>query len=186
MPKVQSARGIWRAWKAWIWVMIMHRLIHRYTILQNPSLPESSTGRRRTGFLSLLAAGIAGGGNYRRSKTPLDAIPDLSDTQVIIRTDWPGQAPQIIEDQVTFPAVHPHVKSAKNKSRARLFHVWRQLYLHRFRRRCGYVLGAQPRTGSSCRKSRAIAGRRRPQLGPDATGVGWVFQYALDRPHRKA
>src|SRR3989441_4777306 len=110
---------------------------------------------------------------------PVDAIPDLSDTQVIVYTDYPGQAPQVVEDQVTYPLVTtflgvPRVKVVRGESMFSTSFV--------------YVI-FQDRTDLYWARSRvleylnAIQGRlpagAKTRLGPDATGVGWVFQYAL-------
>jgi Cu(I)/Ag(I) efflux system membrane protein CusA/SilA len=131
-------------------------------------------------FLVLLAAlFIFVAGSLSLSKIPLDAIPDLSDTQVIVRTEWPGQAPQVIEDQVTYPLASqmlglPKTKSVRGVSMfgtSFLYVVFEDdvdLYWARSR-----VLEALTQTASSL-PAGAEAG-----LGPDATGVGWVFQYAL-------
>jgi Cu(I)/Ag(I) efflux system membrane protein CusA/SilA len=111
--------------------------------------------------------------------TPVDAIPDLSDTQVIVFTDYPGQAPQVVEDQVTYPLLTtflavPRVKVVRGQSMFSSSFV--------------YVI-FEDGTDIYWARSRvleylsAIQGRLPPaaktRLGPDATGVGWVFQYAL-------
>ena len=124
-----------------------------------------------------LAAVVAGVDAIRR--TPLDAIPDLSDAQVIVKTSFPGQAPQVVEDQVTYPlasallavpgAVHVRGLSGVGES-----------YV--------YVLFED---GTDTDRARArvlehvsqvreqLPSAARPQLGPDASGVGWVYQYVL-------
>ncbi|HRC26317.1 MAG TPA: efflux RND transporter permease subunit, partial [Alphaproteobacteria bacterium] len=129
------------------------------------------------GALLLLAAGT-----MSALRMPLDALPDLSDTQVIIRTEWPGQAPQIVEDQTTYPLSSrmlglPHVKVARGFSMFGdsfvyvIFEDGTDLYWARSR-----VLEALSQVRSS------LPTGVDPQLGPDATGVGWVFQYALLDP----
>src|SRR5690606_27151286 len=110
---------------------------------------------------------------------PLDAIPDLSDTQVIILTEWPGQSPDLVEDQVTYPISAsllsaPKVKFVRGQSFFGLSFVYvifedgTDMYWARSRV-LEYMAGvtAELPTGVT------------PTLGPDATGVGWVFQYAL-------
>ncbi|MEQ8379212.1 CusA/CzcA family heavy metal efflux RND transporter [Parvibaculum sp.] len=126
------------------------------------------------GTLFAIVAGI-----YSIARIPLDAIPDLSDTQVIIVTDYPGQAPQVVEDQVTFPLA----TAMLNVPRARVvrgfsffgvsfvyvvFEDGADLYWARSRV-LEYLSAAAERLPDGVT----------PSLGPDATGVGWVYQYAL-------
>ncbi len=126
------------------------------------------------GAFILLAAGIVA-----VQKTPLDAIPDLSDTQVIIRTDWPGQAPQIVEDQVTFPLSTRMLSLPKTKA-VRGFSMFGDSFLYIVFEDGVDMYWARSRVLEALSQ---VAGQLpegvRPQLGPDATGVGWVFQYAL-------
>ncbi len=118
-------------------------------------------------------------GSYSLSRTPLDAIPDLSDVQVIIFTEFPGQAPQIIEDQITYPLTTamlsvPYAKVVRGYSFFGLSFVYiifedgTDMYWARSRvlEQLNFVSGRLPPKIS-------------PTLGPDATGVGWVFEYAL-------
>jgi Cu(I)/Ag(I) efflux system membrane protein CusA/SilA len=131
-------------------------------------------------FLVLLAAGlVAAAGVWAVRTTPLDAIPDLSDTQVIIRTTYPGQAPQIVEDQVTYPLTTtmlsvPGAKAVRGYSFFGdsfvyvLFEDGTDLYWARSRV-LEYLNQVQGRLPAGARAS----------LGPDATGVGWIFEYAL-------
>ncbi len=126
------------------------------------------------GALVLLAAGI-----IAVYKTPLDAIPDLSDTQVIIRTDWPGQAPQIVEDQVTFPLSTRMLSLPRTKA-VRGFSMFGDSFIYIVFEDGVDMYWARSRVLEALSQ---VAGQLpegvRPQLGPDATGVGWVFQYAL-------
>jgi Cu(I)/Ag(I) efflux system membrane protein CusA/SilA len=120
-------------------------------------------------------------------RMPLDALPDLSDTQVIIRTSWPGQAPQIVENQVTYPLTTtmlsvPGAKAVRGYSLFGdsfvyvLFDDGVDLYWARSRV-LEYLNQVQSRLPPSAR----------PSLGPDATGVGWIYQYALvDRSGRQS
>ena len=131
-------------------------------------------------FLVLMATAlVAVGGVYSVLKTPLDAIPDLSDVQVIIRTPFPGQAPRIVEDQVTYPltttmASVPGAKTVRGYSFFGdsfvyiLFEDGTDPYWARSRV-LEYLNQVQSRLPSQAK----------PALGPDATGVGWIYQYAL-------
>jgi Cu(I)/Ag(I) efflux system membrane protein CusA/SilA len=120
------------------------------------------------------------GGIYAMARTPLDAIPDLSDVQVIIFTEFPGQAPQVVEDQVTYPLTTsmlavPFAKVVRGYSFFGLSFVYiifedgTDMYWARSRvlEYLNYVSGRLP-DGVT------------PTLGPDATGVGWVFEYILE------
>jgi Cu(I)/Ag(I) efflux system membrane protein CusA/SilA len=137
-------------------------------------------------FLVLLAAlMITAWGLWAMLKTPLDAIPDLSDVQVIIRTTYPGQAPQIVEDQVTYPLTTtmlsvPGAKTVRGYSFFGdsfvyvLFEDGTDLYWARSRV-LEYLNQVQGR----------LPAQAKPALGPDATGVGWIYEYALiDRSGR--
>jgi Cu(I)/Ag(I) efflux system membrane protein CusA/SilA len=137
-------------------------------------------------FLVLLASvALAVFGLWAARTTPLDAIPDLSDTQVIIRTTLPGQAPQIVEDQVTYPLTTtmlsvPGAKAVRGYSFFAdsfvyiIFEDGTDPYWARSRV-LEYLNQVQGRLPPSARSS----------LGPDATGVGWIFEYALvDRSGR--
>lgn len=127
----------------------------------------------------LLAAFLTAGGIWSLSRTPLDAIPDLSDVQVIIKTTYPGQTPQVVEDQVTYPlttamlavpgAVTVRGYSFFNDSYVYvIFEDGTDLYWARSR-----VLEYLSQVASTLPDGAA------PALGPDATGVGWIYQYAL-------
>ena len=134
----------------------------------------------RNKVLVLLATLIVVGiGVWSVANTPLDALPDLSDTQVIVYTEYPGQAPQVVEDQVTYPLTTallavPHAKVVRGFSNFGLSFVYvvfddgTDLYLARSRV-LEYLNFAAKRlpTGLS------------PALGPDASGVGWVYEYVV-------
>ena len=139
-------------------------------------------------FLVLLATVmLTAWGVVSMLRTPLDALPDLSDTQVIIRTSWPGQAPQIVENQVTYPLTTtmlsvPGAKAVRGYSMFGdsfvyvLFDDGVDLYWARSRV-LEYLNQVQSRLPPSAKSS----------LGPDATGVGWIYQYALvDRSGRQS
>ena len=134
--------------------------------------------RRRE--LVILGAVIAVIGGVLLARTmPVDAIPDLSDTQVIVATDYAGQAPQVVEDQVTYPLVTaflsiPRVKRVRGQSMFSSSFVYvtfqdgTDLYWARSRV-LEYLSAVQGRLPAAAKA----------QLGPDATGVGWVYQYAV-------
>ncbi len=128
----------------------------------------------------IFTAIVAFAGVYAMLNTPVDAIPDLSDVQVIIFTEYPGQAPQVVEDQVTYPLTSamlsvPYAKTVRGYSFFGLSFVYvifedgTDLYWARSRvlEYLNYVAGKLP-PGVT------------PTLGPDATGVGWVYEYVLD------
>ena len=137
-------------------------------------------------FLVLLATlFIVAWGLWSLRSTPIDALPDLSDVQVIIRTSYPGQAPQIVENQVTYPLATtmlsvPGAKTVRGFSSFGdsfvyvLFEDGTDLYWARSRV-LEYLNQVQSRLPASAKTA----------LGPDATGVGWIYQYALvDRTGR--
>lgn len=134
----------------------------------------------RNAFLVFLATlFLMGWGLWAVYHTPLDAIPDLSDVQVIVFTEWPGRSPDLVEDQITYPIVTsmlgaPRIKSVRGQSFLGLSFVYiifedgTDMYWARSR----VVEYLQGVTGK-------LPEGVSPTLGPDATGVGWVFQYAL-------
>jgi len=130
-------------------------------------------------FVILITLGATAVGLWSLRHVPLDAIPDLSDVQVIVFTEWPGRAPNIVEDQITYPVITtmiaaPRVKYVRGESMFGysfvnvVFEDGVDLYWARSR-----VL--EYLQGISGRLPEGVT----PRLGPDATGVGWVFQYAL-------
>ena len=131
-------------------------------------------------FLVLLATVmLSAWGVYSLLRTPLDALPDLSDVQVIIRTTYPGQAPRIVENQITYPLTTtmlsvPGAKTVRGYSFFGdsfvyvLFEDGTDLYWARSRV-LEYLNQVQSRLPPGAKAS----------LGPDATGVGWIYQYAL-------
>jgi Cu(I)/Ag(I) efflux system membrane protein CusA/SilA len=136
-------------------------------------------------FVVLGAIGLLLAGAWAVRSTAVDALPDLSDVQVVIRTSYPGQAPQIVENQVTYPLATtmlsvPGAKTVRGYSFFGdsfvyvLFEDGTDLYWARSRV-LEYLNQAQGRLPESAR----------PTLGPDATGVGWIYEYALvDRSGR--
>jgi len=134
----------------------------------------------RNVFLVLLATlFVVGGGIYAVLKTPLDAIPDLSDAQVIVYTEFPGQAPQVVEDQVTYPLTTAMLSVPKSRV-VRGFSFFGASFVYVifedgtdiYWARSRVLEYLNPATG---RLPRGVT----PTLGPDATGVGWVYQYAV-------
>ena len=137
-------------------------------------------------FLVLLAtAMLSAWGVWSLLRTPLDALPDLSDTQVIIRTTFPGQAPQIVENQVTYPLTTTML-SVPGAKTVRGYSMFGDSFV--------YILfedGTDPYWARSRvleylnQVQSRLPAQAKPALGPDATGVGWVYEYALvDRTGR--
>ncbi|MFO1323780.1 MAG: efflux RND transporter permease subunit [Burkholderiales bacterium] len=134
----------------------------------------------RNRFLVLLAAVVVTAwGAWAVSRAPLDALPDLSDVQVIIRTTFPGQAPQIVENQVTYPLTTT-MMSVPGATNVRGYSFFGDSFV--------YVLfedGTDPYWARSrvLEYLNQVQGRlprdAKPALGPDATGVGWIYEYAL-------
>jgi Cu(I)/Ag(I) efflux system membrane protein CusA/SilA len=139
----------------------------------------------RNKFLVLVAtAALALGGVYALRHTPLDAMPDLSDTQVIVYTEWAGQAPQIVQDQVTYPITAKMLSvPGATVVRGYSFYGYSLAYVI-------FADGTDPYWARS-RVLEYLNGLQAslpagvtPTLGPDATGVGWAFMYTLDSPAR--
>ena len=134
----------------------------------------------RNGFLvGVLVLFLMGWGIWVLARTPLDALPDLSDVQVIVFTEWPGRSPDLVEDQITYPLVTsmlgaPRIKYVRGQSFLGLSFVYivfqdgTDMYWARSRV-VEYLQGVADKLPEGVS----------PTLGPDATGVGWVFQYAL-------
>ncbi|MDH3935674.1 MAG: efflux RND transporter permease subunit, partial [Gammaproteobacteria bacterium] len=131
----------------------------------------------------LLTVMLTGWGIYAVQQTPLDAIPDLSDVQVIIKTSYPGQAPQVVEDQVTYPLTTAML-SVPRAVNVRGYSFFGDSFV--------YVIfedGTDPYWARSRvleylnQAASKLPANARPQLGPDATGVGWVYEYALVDRH---
>ncbi|WP_260292790.1 efflux RND transporter permease subunit [Sedimenticola hydrogenitrophicus] len=130
-------------------------------------------------FVLLATLILVGVGLYSLKNTPVDALPDLSDVQVIIKTSYPGQAPQVVEDQVTYPLTTAML-SVPGATTVRGYSFFGDSYV--------YVI-FDDKTDAYWARSRVLEylsqvaptlpPSARPQLGPDATGVGWVYLYAL-------
>src|SRR5579859_2690094 len=131
-------------------------------------------------FLVLMATAMLGAwGAYSTLHIPLDATPDLSDVQVIVKTSYPGQAPQVIEDQVTYPLATTML-SVPGAKAVRGYSMFGDSYV--------YVL-FEDHTDLYWARSRVLEylaqvtgklpSNAKPALGPDGTGVGWIYEYAL-------
>ena len=131
-------------------------------------------------FLVLLAtAFVVLAGVWSLAKTPLDAIPDLSDVQVILYTEFPGQAPQVVEDQVTYPLTTALLSVPKSKV-VRGFSFFGASFVYVIFEDGTDIYWARSRV---LEYVNSVSGKLpkgvTPTLGPDATGVGWVYQYAV-------
>ena len=136
------------------------------------------SGRNRV-LVLLATAFVVFAGVFALLRTPIDALPDLSDVQVIVYTEFPGQAPQVVEDQVTYPLTTAMLSVPRSKV-VRGFSFFGASFV--------YVI-FEDGTDIYWARSRVLeylnfaAGRMpkgvTPQIGPDATGVGWVYQYVL-------
>ncbi|MFL9500734.1 efflux RND transporter permease subunit [Rhodopseudomonas palustris] len=131
-------------------------------------------------LLVLFGTGFAAAaGLYALLHLPLDAIPDLSDTQVVVYTEYPGQAPQVIEDQVTYPLTTAMLTVPKSKV-VRGFSFFGVSFVYVIFEDGTDIYWARSRVleflnGAASRLPAGVA----PSIGPDATGVGWVYQYAV-------
>ena len=122
---------------------------------------------------------FAGWGAYSLSKTPLDAIPDLSDVQVIVKTTYAGQAPQVIEDQVTYPLTTAML-SVPGAVTVRGYSFFNDSYVYIIFEDGTDLYWARSRVLEYLSQvAPTLPEGARTALGPDATGVGWVYQYAL-------
>ncbi|MGZ5544863.1 MAG: efflux RND transporter permease subunit, partial [Limisphaerales bacterium] len=136
-------------------------------------------------FIVLIATvALIIGGVFAVKNIPLDAIPDLSDVQVIVYTEWPGQAPQIVQDQVTYPITTKMLSVPKSKVvRGYSFYGFSFVYVI-------FEDGTDPYWARSrvLEYLNGLTGRLpqgvTPSLGPDATGVGWAFMYSINSTNR--
>ena len=133
----------------------------------------------------LLAALLTAAGAYSFVQTPVDALPDLSDVQVIVRTPYPGQAPRLVEDQVTYPLTTA-LLSVPGATTVRGYSFYGDSFVNVL-----FADGTDPYWARSrvleylSQAAARLPEGVRPSLGPDATGVGWIYQYALvDRSGR--
>jgi Cu(I)/Ag(I) efflux system membrane protein CusA/SilA len=134
----------------------------------------------RNVMLVLIATAFAAaGGFYALSHLPLDAIPDLSDTQVIVYTEDPGQAPQVVEDQVTYPLTTAMLTVPRSKA-VRGFSFFGVSFVYIIFEDGTDIYWARSRVLEYLNAAaKRLPSGVTPTLGPDATGVGWVYQYAV-------
>ena len=139
----------------------------------------------RRGLVLLAALLLAAWGIWALMRLPLDALPDLSDTQVIVRSEWPGQAPRIVEDQVTYPLATT-LLSVPGVKAVRGFSFFGDSYVYALFDDATDPYWARSRVLEYLSQARdRLPAAVTPSLGPDATGLGWVYQYALiDRSGR--
>jgi Cu(I)/Ag(I) efflux system membrane protein CusA/SilA len=127
----------------------------------------------------LVAAMLTATGVYSYLRTPVDALPDLSDVQVIVRTSYPGQAPRLVEDQVTYPLTTA-LLSVPGAAAVRGYSFYGDSFVNVL-----FADGTDPYWARSrvleylSQATARLPEGVRPALGPDATGVGWIYQYAL-------
>jgi Cu(I)/Ag(I) efflux system membrane protein CusA/SilA len=126
------------------------------------------------GTVAIIAAGV-----YATLHLPLDALPDLSDAQVILYTDYPGQAPQVVEDQVTYPLTTAMLSVPKSKV-VRGFSFFGASFVYVVFEDGTDIYWARSRVLEYLNfASKRLPPGVTPSLGPDATGVGWVYQYVV-------
>jgi len=127
----------------------------------------------------MLAFIITGLGVYSVKEIPLDALPDLSDVQVIIKTSYPGQAPQVVEDQVTYPLTTAMLSVPKAVN-VRGYSFFGDSYVYVIFEDGTDLYWARSRVLEYLSQvTSKLPSAAKPELGPDATGVGWVYEYAL-------
>ncbi len=127
----------------------------------------------------MLAVLVAGWGVISMLRTPLDAIPDLSDVQVIVKTSYPGQAPQVVEDQVTYPLTTA-LLAVPGATTVRGYSFFNDSYVYVIFEDGTDLYWARSRVLEYLSQAApTLPDGAQPALGPDATGVGWVYQYAL-------
>ncbi len=127
----------------------------------------------------MLTAIVVGMGIYSVKQIPLDALPDLSDVQVIIKTSYPGQAPQVVEDQVTYPLTTAML-SVPKATNVRGYSFFGDSYVYVIFEDGTDLYWARSRVLEYLSQvSSKLPPEAKPELGPDATGVGWIYQYAL-------
>jgi len=136
------------------------------------------SGRNRL-LVVLASLALAVAGLWCATQTPLDALPDLSDTQVIVATEWMGRNPTLIEDQVTYPVVTSFLGAPRVKN-VRGLTMFGMSFVYVVFEEGTDLYWARSRVVEYLSKVRArLPPDVNPQIGPDATSVGWVFQYAL-------
>lgn len=135
---------------------------------------------RNVFLILVMAIAVTAAGIYAVAKTPLDALPDLSDVQVIVFTEVPGQAPQVVEDQVTYPLTTAMLAVPKSKV-VRGFSFFGASFVYVIFEDGTDIYWARSRVLEYLNfASKKLPEGVTPTLGPDATGVGWVYQYVLE------
>jgi Cu(I)/Ag(I) efflux system membrane protein CusA/SilA len=130
-------------------------------------------------LMLILTAAVTGAGLYAVGRLSLDAIPDLSDTQVIVYTEMPGQAPQVVEDQVTYPLTTALLAVPKSRA-VRGFSFFGVSFVYVIFEDGTDIYWARSRVLEYLNSGTAkLPADVKPALGPDATGVGWVYQYVV-------
>ena len=139
---------------------------------------------RNVFLIAVMTLAVIAGGVYALLRTPLDAQPDLSDVQVIVFTEYPGQAPQVVEDQVTYPLTSALLSVPKSKV-VRGFSFFGASFVYVIFEDGTDLYWARSRVLEYLNfASKNLPAGVTPSLGPDATGVGWVYQYALQGKQR--
>ncbi|MBS1124513.1 MAG: cation transporter, partial [Deltaproteobacteria bacterium] len=134
---------------------------------------------RKRLLVFVLAAALAGWGVWSAQRSQLDALPDLSDTQVIIATEWMGRSPTLIENQITYPIVTTFLGAPSIKT-VRGFTMFGMSFVYVVFEDGTDLYWARSRVVEYLAKVKdKLPEGVTPQIGPDATSVGWVFQYAL-------
>ena len=134
---------------------------------------------RKRFLIFLLAAGLTAWGLWSAQRSQLDALPDLSDTQVIVATEWMGRSPTLIENQVTYPIVTTFLGAPEIKT-VRGFTMFGMSFVYVVFKDGTDLYWARSRVVEYLAKVKdKLPEGVTPQIGPDATSVGWVFQYAL-------
>lgn len=141
------------------------------------SIIRWSVGNRL--FVLLATSIVVGLGLFSLKNTPVDALPDLSDVQVIIKTTYPGQAPQVVEDQVTYPLTTAML-SVPGAVTVRGYSFFGDSYVYVIFDEKTDLYWARTRVLEYLSQvAPSLPSNARPQLGPDATGVGWIYLYSL-------
>lgn len=134
---------------------------------------------RNVALVALVSLMLAGAGGYALFRIPVDAIPDLSDAQVIVYTEFPGQAPQVVEDQVTYPLASAMLSVPRSKAVRGLSYFGTSFVYVIFEDGTDVYWARSRVLEYLSSASQRLPPRIAPSLGPDATGVGWVYQYAV-------
>jgi Cu(I)/Ag(I) efflux system membrane protein CusA/SilA len=138
-----------------------------------------SASIRQRVMVLILTAVIALVGYQAMRMTPLDALPDLSDVQVIVKTSYPGQAPQLVEDQITYP-LSSAMLAVPGAKTVRGFSMFGDSFVYVIFEDGTDIYWARSRVLEYLSQTQdQLPAGVTPSIGPDASGVGWIFQYAL-------